>query len=70
MQSTDPAEATTSPISITVSAKLDDYPDIPAAVHTFSIEIVDPCETATIGVTYGAEAAFYSYQADPISFQS
>ena len=35
LQSTDPAEATTSPITITISAKLDDYPDIPAAVHTF-----------------------------------
>ena len=30
--STDPAEATTSPISITISATLDDYPAIPASV--------------------------------------
>ena len=41
LQSTNSAEATTSPITITISAKLDDYPDIPAAVDTFSIELLN-----------------------------
>ena len=35
LQSTDPAEATTSPITITISATLDNYTAIPAAVQTF-----------------------------------
>ena len=48
LQSTDPAEATASPITITISAKLDSYPDVPAVVQTFDIEILDPCETATL----------------------
>ena len=41
LQSNDRLEATTSPITITISAKLDDYPDIPAAVDTFSIELLN-----------------------------
>ena len=48
LQSTDPAEATSSPITITISVKLDNYPDIPAAVQTFQIEIVDHCDTTTL----------------------
>ena len=39
LQSADPAEATTSPITITISATLDEHPGIPAAVQTFDISI-------------------------------
>ena len=39
LQSTDPAEATTSPITITIRATLDYYPGIPAAVQTFDIQL-------------------------------
>ena len=39
LQSDDPAEATPSPITITISATLDDYPGIPASIQTFDIQI-------------------------------
>ena len=48
LQSVDPAEATTSPITITISATLDSYTSIPAAVQTFYIEIMDHCDTTTL----------------------
>ena len=35
--STDPAETTASPISISISATLDDYASIPAVSHSFQI---------------------------------
>ena len=35
LQSSDPAEATASPITITISATLNSYTTIPAAVQTF-----------------------------------
>ena len=48
LQSTDPAEATASPITITISAELDSYPSVSAAVQTFTIEILDHCDTTTL----------------------
>ena len=48
LESTDPAEATASPLTITISANLDSYPDIPAVVQTFDIEILNRCDTTTL----------------------
>lgn len=42
----DISEVTAAPISITISASLDDYPWIPAVQSTFTIEIV--CQVAQI----------------------
>ena len=48
LQSVDPAEATSSPIIITVSATLDNYPLITASSQTFTIEIIDLCATTSL----------------------
>ena len=48
LQSVDPAEATSSPIIITVSATLDNYPLISASSQTFTIEIIDLCATTSL----------------------
>ena len=48
--STDPSEATASPITITLSATLDNYPSILDAVQTLSIEILDHCDTTTLNL--------------------
>ena len=48
LQSTDTSEATVSPITITISAVLDNYVDRPAATQTFTIEIIDRCDTTEI----------------------
>ena len=51
LQSTDPADATTSPIAITIRADLVNYPTIAPVLETFYIEIrnnADPCESIII----------------------
>ena len=69
LQSTDPSEATASPITITIESNLDDYPAVPAAVETFVIEIIDLCETATIAQTDQTPSKPYTYTG-PTSFQA
>ena len=49
--STNPAEKTTSPITITISAQLDSYPTIPAVQQTFTIQILDHCDSTTLSFT-------------------
>ena len=49
--STDPADVTTSPISITIRAGLLNYPNVAPKLETFNIEIrnsADPCESMVI----------------------
>ena len=47
LASTNPAEKTTSPITITISAQLVSYPTI-AVQQMFTIEIVDHCDSTTL----------------------
>ena len=46
--STNPAEVTAGPVSIAISATLDNYPSIAAASQPFTIEIQDHCLTTTL----------------------
>ena len=48
LQSTNPTEITTGPITITITATLDNYPLIPAASSTFTIEILDYCTNTVL----------------------
>ena len=48
LQSTDPSEKTSTPIAIAISATLDSYPAIALASQTFTIEIMDLCDTTTL----------------------
>ena len=41
--STDTADITLSPVTITVTSTLDDYPSVPPVTASFSVEILDPC---------------------------
>ena len=45
--STDPIEAT-SPLSITITATLDNYPLVSVATSTFTVELVDYCTSTTL----------------------
>ena len=47
--STDPTEAT-SPLSITITATLVNYPLVPAATSTFTVELVDYCASTTLSL--------------------
>ena len=47
--STDPTEAT-SPLSITITATLVNYPLVPAATSTFTVEVVDYCASTTLSL--------------------
>ena len=48
LESTNTAEKTISPITITISAQLASYPTIPAVQQTFTIEILDHCDSTTL----------------------
>ena len=48
LQSIDPNEATLSPITITMTVVLDDYPLVSAATATFTIEVVDYCASTIL----------------------
>ena len=48
LESTDRTEATASPITISISATLDDYPSISAVSQLFQIEIIDHCDTTVL----------------------
>ena len=69
LQSTNPADATTNPIIITISATLDNYSAIPASVESFEIEIIDLCRSATIAQTDQAPNSSNTYTG-PITFQA
>ena len=47
LQSSDQGDFTASPISITVTAELTDYPSVTVDA-SFSVQIADPCRTSTI----------------------
>ena len=48
LESADRTEATPSPITISISATLDDYASILAVSQSFQIEIIDRCDTTVL----------------------
>ena len=61
--STDPADVTTSPISIMVSAELVNYPAVAPTSETFNIEVknsADPCESMIITAESISDVTLYA----------
>ena len=48
LQSTDTSETSATPITITISATLDNYAAITAVSQTFTIQILDHCDATTL----------------------
>jgi len=47
--------------TVTLQAKLVNYPDVPAATKTFTIELIDPCLTTSLNAEPIVDFTIYSF---------
>ena len=60
--STDPTEVTVSPLSITITATLDNYLLVAAATSTFTIDIQDLCLGTTLSFNTASNMQAFVHQ--------